>query len=255
METDLLYSEKKDSLDIRVKKINEIYSAFHAILTTFVNGMSTQVVSEGIQTNQTLDEAVKKCFLPKPIKEFIYKDDVFLYLVRMYGHPFTLSFHDRFNQFIPSIKLYNLIESLQVKFDYVDKSIFDQLLFIQNKSLTIINLKNNKLVNIAMDSNNIYFNSLHYKNYKDHVNRLISEKKININDKSKNDIFKKFVSSDHYYIDAKINFTDKEFDLIMDDIKENSDFPEMYLCIGGSEFYDSLNRLDFLNISDDIIKL
>ena len=251
METDLLYSEKKDTLEIKIKKINEKYSAFYATYCTFQNGFSVEKVSEGIQTPEKLNLAIERCFLPEAIEEFIYKDAEFLELVRVYGHPYTLSEDCTYNKFNPYSKIYDLILSLQVKFDDVDDLIFDKLIFIRNASHTIIDMKDNKLVNTAIHSDSLLFNSLHFNNYKDHVNRLILDNKIKIRDSFRSDIFKRSISEGYYYIDAKINFTDEEFYLILSNIESLSDCESLHTSIDYNRFYYALNKFDVLKISSD----
>lgn len=257
METDLLYSEKKDTLEIKIKKINEKYSAFYATYCTFQNGLSVEKVSEGIQTQEKLNLAIERCFLPKAIEEFIYKDAEFLELVRLYGHPDTLSEKESYDGFTPFFKVNHLIKSLQVKFnDDIDDSIFDKLLFISNSSHTIIDMANNKLINTARFSQNMCFNSLYYKNYKNHVNRLIAESRIKILDSIGNETFKEtiFDDDDYYYLNAKINFTDDEFDLILSYIQESNDLEYPKGHINDYIFHQILYKLDLFNMSEDNIK-
>jgi hypothetical protein len=246
MKSKILKSIKSSEVQVEIHKITNTLCIFKATITSVLNGVEIEESSEGVSLIKNVLLAHKECRLPTFNKYYVKCSSAFLELIRQYGHPATLSTNYSFDG-VKALPLMNAeMDNNQVSFeDAKNPNILNELLYVNYAAHSVIKLNSNTLCNVARFAENIKIEESKYKNFKDVVEFLISEKRINIMDKNKGKIPSHY-DSHLRYISGKVVFSDTEFYAIIDTMKDVKDHIDDY------RFALAINELNSLNINDNL---
>lgn len=239
-----LDSDKITKLNVELVEITNELCIFKAVLTANLNGEEIITKSEGVSNTKSVLLANKECRLPHNNPCYIKSSASFLELVRLYGHPATLSPKYTYDKFQPEPLMQKDTDNSQVKFkDLEDPDLVGKLLFINHSSHSIIKISDNSFCNVAFSTGCMCIAESRYKNYTEVVETFVNEGRINLLSDRNKSPFKTHYDSHMKYVDGKLSLSDKEFFLVIDNMTIEKHHIDKYL------FYKTMEKLNTLGIN------
>ncbi len=221
MTTQLLSNEKSTKIEVEHVEIGGGFSKFKAKKTCLLNGETTITESNGVTETENLVRVVGIGELPIPRGNIKFSSERFLELIRIYGHPATLDLKDSFIDGVtPLIEMEETLDNSTVTFENLtEKFSINDLIFVDYSEHIVTNLGTKEVYNISLNLEQLMVTETEYHDFENIINKMIEEKRIKVHSKKRerDSIFKTHWGSSLKYVDAKMNFSEEEWKLILDE--------------------------------------
>lgn len=211
---------QKTDLSLDLIFITESLYFFKATRSVIVDNKIEHTESEGFCSKEEINKSKEDCTLPLPDKSYIKKNEELLALTKKYGFVETLLEETSFNGYEPKLDMIQLIEDSQYSFNEISAMSETEL----SKSLMVCDYRKHlnimvltgEILNTAIVSDFLLLREEYYKDYKQMINEMIENKRINIEDQYNSSIFQKEIYSPLLFVLGRVNFTDSEFKTLVE---------------------------------------
>lgn len=252
MQVTELFSEKKQSVNIKMKHLKDDLYVFKSVLTIFKDGATKTVEKEGVAHLSDLENAKKDCQLPSAHCSYMYANKELLEIFRCYGFPMSLGDNDYEdeNGNSPMKRFNQLKEEMGIKFDSFDEESIKNIIFLNYSGYTVVRVHDNKNMAVAQSAENMMITESKYKDFNNMVDKLIKTNRfIPLCDVQGKYIHSYYDRKSHY-IRGKIVLTNEEFDQLIEKAKENGISKEKFGWIDNFHFARLIKSFDFLGIKE-----
>ena len=198
---------------------------------------------------KNLVKSVSSSNLPIPRSNIKFSSERFLELIRLYGHPATLDLKDSFIDGVtPLVEMEDILDNSKVTFENLTEEFsINDLIFVNYSEHLVTNLGTKETYNISLNLEQLMVTETEYHDFEDIINKMIEDKRIKVQSKKRerDSIFKTHWGSSLKYVDAKINFSEEEWKLIIEEnFKDREDKNHIDKWIAA----ETLDKHDILKI-------
>lgn len=252
MQVTELFSEKQQSVDIKMKHLKDDLYVFKAVLTIVKDGETRVAEEEGVSHLSALEDAKIDCQLPSAHYSYMYANEELLEIFRCYGFPMSLGDNDYEdeNGNSPMKRFNQLKEKMYIKFDSFDEESMKNIIFLNYSGYTVVRVHDNKNMAVAQSAENMMITERQYKDFNNMVDKLIETNRFKPLCDGRGKYIHSYYDRKSHYISGKLVLTNEEFDLLMETAKKDGNSKEQFGWIDNFNFARLIKSFDFLNIKE-----